>query len=181
MPELLTYQHDEFPSELNCQAVSFMRVEWPWIDGGMLKETYGRSLRPVHFVVVEAGVLISYAAVIRMQVEHAGETYRMLGLGSVFTYPSFRKQGHGRQVVDAATRYVENSDADVAALFCRPALEGFYAASGWEPIKGVATLTGDRDAPEEHDAVRLMIFVSEKGKAGRPAFETQPLYVEHGW
>lgn len=181
MPELLTYQHDEFPSGLNWQAVSFMRIEWPFIDGGMLRETYPAELRPVHFAVVAKDVLISYAGVIRMPVEHAGRRYRMYGLGNVLTYPSFRGMGHGRRVVEAATRYIETSDADVAALFCDPALEGFYARSGWEAIEGVATLTGASEAPTEYDALRMMLFVSDRGRAGRGAFETQPMYIEHGW
>jgi hypothetical protein len=31
------------------------------------------------------------------------------------------------------------------------------------------------------DALRMMLFVSEKGKAGRGAFESNPLYGENGW
>ncbi len=105
----------------------------------------------------------------------------MSGLGNVLTYPSFRGRGYGRRILDAATRYIQTSDADVAALFCDPALEGFYSKSGWETIKGVATLTGAREAPTEYDALRMMLFVSDRGRAGRGEFETQPLYIEHGW
>jgi predicted N-acetyltransferase YhbS len=181
MPGLLTYHHHEFPPDLHWQAVSLMRVEWPFIEGGLPKETYPAGLRPVHFAVAEAGVLISYAAVIRLEVEHAGEAYRVCGLGNVLTYPACRGQGYGRQVVDAATQYIAASDADVAALFCEPTLESFYARSGWEAIREAATLTGSREAPAEYDALRMMLFVSGKGKAGRHAFETRPLHIEHGW
>ena len=43
------------------------------------------------------------------------------------------------------------------------------------------TLTGPREAPTEYDALRMMLFVSGKGQAGRHAFETRPLHLEHGW
>ena len=99
----------------------------------------------------------------------------------MLTYPASRGKGYGRQVVEAATSYIVASDADVAALFCEPALEGFYKRSGWEAIRGVATLTGPREAPAAYDALRMMLFVSGKGKAGRHAFETGPLHIEHGW
>lgn len=180
-PQLLTYHHHEFPSDLHWQAVSFMRIEWPWIEGGLLRETYGAALHPTHFAIADDGLLLSYAAVIRMQVEHMAETYKMYGLGTVLTYPTSRGKGYGVQVVGAATRFIESSDADVAALFCQPSLAGFYARHGWEAMTGSATLTGAGDAPAEHDALRMMLFVSDKGKAGRQSFRTQPLSVPHGW
>ena len=126
MTRLLTYRHREFPRGLNWQAVSFMRVEWPFIDGGMLRETYPAAL-------VEEDLLLSYAATFRLRIAHAGEEYEMGCLGNVFTYPGSRRQGYGRRVVGAATRHIRGSGADVAALFCAPDLESFYAASGWEP------------------------------------------------
>ena len=181
MPRLLTYHHHEFPPSLQWQAVSLMRVEWPFIEGGLPKETYRAGLHPVHFALTEEDVLISYAAVIRLEVGHAGEDYRVCGLGNVLTYPASRGKGYGRQVVEAATSYIVASDADVAALFCAPALEGFYQKSGWEAIRGGVTLTGPREAPAAYVALRMMLFVSVKGQAGRHAFETPPLHIEHGW
>jgi GNAT superfamily N-acetyltransferase len=181
MPQVQTYTYREFPSDLNWQAVSFMRVAWPFIEGGALRKTYPDECDPIHFVAVEDGLLLSYAAVIRMGIGHVGEEYETCGLGSVFTFPSSRGRGYGRQVVDAATRYITASAADVAALFTGPDLEGFYARSGWEALQGAITLIGRKDAPSVIDAVRMMLFVSEKGKAGRGAFESHPLYVENGW
>ena len=179
--QLLTFNHREFPSHLNWQAVSFMRIEWPWIEGGKPRETYSAELEPVHFALVEDDLLISYASVIRFGTAHAGETYRMYGLGNVFTFPSSRKIGYGGRVVEAATAYIRNSDADVAALFTGDDLFKFYARHGWARIKGAPTLLGPQDAPQSLDALRMMLFVSGKGKAGRQAFETQPLHVEFGW
>ena len=54
MPEVLRYRHHEFPTHLNWQALSFMRVEWPFIfaDEDKLKtETYAAASSPVHFAV----------------------------------------------------------------------------------------------------------------------------------
>lgn len=181
MPELLTFEHEHFPSALNWQAVSFMRVEWPFIDGGLLRQTYPAEDRPTHFAVVEDGLLLSYAAVIRVPIRHAGEEYDARGLGSVFTFPSSRRQGHGRRVVDAATRHIRDGGADLAALFTGPDLKRFYSRSGWEAQEEAKTLTGNRDAPDALDALRMMLFVSEKGKAARRAFETEPLYLESAW
>ena len=182
MTQLLTYRHDELPPALQWQAVSFMRVVWPFINGGMLRETYPAALHPVHVALVEDDLLLSYAATFRLSIEHAGEEYEMECLGNVFTYPASRRRGYGRMVVGAATERIRGSGADVAALFCEPSLEGFYAASGWEPIREAATvLTGGGGEAEELDAVRMMLFVSEKAGQRRRVFETLPLRVPFPW
>ncbi len=182
MIRLLSYRHEEFPTGLNWQAVSFMRVEWPFINEGMLRETYPPELRPIHFALVEDDLLLSYAATFRLHIEHVGEAYEMECLGNVFTYPASRRKGYGRRVVDAATRHIAGSGADIAALFCDPDLQGFYEESGWKPVVGAATLlTGGGGEPEEHHALRMMLFVSEKGEAGRHAFRTSPLRILFPW
>ncbi len=59
MPELQIYEHTSFPSDLNWQAVSLMRTEWPWIDGGMLRQTQAAEMKPLHVALVEQGLLLS--------------------------------------------------------------------------------------------------------------------------
>ena len=120
MPELFSYAHREFPAALNWQAVSFMRVEWPWIEGGILKETYGADLDPVHFALVDDGLLISYAAVVSTHVEHAGETYAMRGLGNVFTYPSSRRRGYSRRSTHPAASAMSRSPIRMSIPFRAP-------------------------------------------------------------
>lgn len=181
MPDLHTYTQDAFPSDLRWQAVSFMRIAWPFIDGGLFRETYPASSNPTHFVVVEDGILLSYAATIQMDVLHGGDTYRMLGLGNVLTYPAHRHRGVGTRVVSAATEFIATSDADVAALFCDHDLAGFYEACGWEPITSTSTVIGTDHSAHEHDALRMMRFVSAKGTAAAPVFRSQPLQLAFDW
>jgi GNAT superfamily N-acetyltransferase len=182
--DVAIYREGDFPPELECQAVSFVRIAWPFAFAG--EDRYETHLWPgwntAHVVVAERGVLISYAAVIETTVECAGERYRTLGLSSVFTYPQFRREGYGGRVLEAATRYIGASGADVAMLWCDRALERFYARRGWSATRGSATLVGDRDAPTREDhgghlVTRMMLFVSDRGRAARSAFESEPVYV----
>lgn len=184
MVEVEIYREGDFPPELECQAVSFVRIEWPFaFEGEARYETHlWRGWNTGHVVAAERGVLISYAAVIETIVELSGESYRTLGLSSVFTYPQFRREGYGGRVLEAATRYIEASGADVAMLWCSPGLERFYARRGWVPTGGSETLEGDRDAPKPEDhgrypVTRMMLFVSDRGRAARSAFESEPVYV----
>ena len=178
MPELQIYEDASFPSDLNWQAVSFMRVEWPWINGGMFKQTHAAERNPRHFALVEEGLLLSYATVIHTHLTHAHVEYTVCGLGSVFTYPACRSKGYGRLIVDAATRSIEQSSADLGLLFCQPALEGFYAKSGWQAFKDTPLFLDSLS--QESASLKMMLFLSEKAQAGRAAFETLPLYVLHG-
>ncbi|HEV2067722.1 MAG TPA: GNAT family N-acetyltransferase [Thermomicrobiales bacterium] len=186
MCQLLTYPHDQVPPELNWQAVSFMRVEWPFINGGMFRETYPAELRPVHFFVVQDDLLLSYAATFRQPVEHAEVTYEMACLGNVFTYPGARRKGYGRRVVEAATRHIRASDSDIATLFCDPHLARFYAANGWKATPESRTylqgsMRSDGGEQEGVDARRMMLFLSSKGLAGQHAFRTLPMQVPFPW
>ena len=93
---------------------------------------YARSLaqqenHPLHFVLVEEGLLIAHGAVVWKYLAHAGETYKAYGLSGVFIHPSFRERGYGRQIIEAGTAYIRNSEADIGLLWCAPSLKGFYA------------------------------------------------------
>ncbi len=180
-PEVERYEDGQLPEHLKWQALSFMRCAWPWIEGGKPRDTYGPELNPTHFVVTDGELLVSYAATIALTLEHAGATYAARGLGNVFTFPASRGRGHGGRVVAAATAHIASCDADVGALFCDHALAGFYARYGWRAMEGAVTLTGPRDAPRVHDALRMMLFASEKGQRAEVTFRTDALYVEHGW
>src|SRR6266508_1742364 len=109
MPQLHIYPHQQFPSHLNWQAVSFMRVEWPSILLGghrLGTETYPAERDPIHFVITEQDMLISYAASMQLILAHAGNIYSVAAFGNVFTFPAFRGEGYGRQVVDAAVDFI---------------------------------------------------------------------------
>jgi hypothetical protein len=67
-------------------------------------------------------------------------------------------------------------------LFCGESLRRFYVPLGWEPIDTARIVSGDRTAPVAYDALVMMRFISEKGRAARTAFETNEVYVgERTW
>lgn len=164
--------------------MSFMRVAWPSIFTGqlrLLKDPYPPDMGAVHFTISEEGVLLSYASALRLSLPHAGDQHVVYGLGNVFTFPPYRREGHGRQVVEMATRFFRDSDADVAALFCNPSVERFYAACGWETLPGALTHIGTPERHSVYAELRMMLFLSEKGHRARAAFAREPLYVPWPW
>jgi hypothetical protein len=183
MPTLTIYPHAQFPAIFKWQAIAFMRMEWPSIfqgDNLYMPETYPPEMDPVHFVVSQGDTLISYGALLKINLAHSGADYRVYGFGNMLTFPPFRHQGWGRQVLQAATLFIGQSDADVAALFCDPSLEPFYAAQGWTTTH-CPTRLGQPNQFEDYPPSRMMLFISKKGRLNKVEFETKPMYIEWPW
>jgi hypothetical protein len=183
VPDLAIYQQLDLPSAFKWQAIAFLKTEWPFIftgDFSFLIDPYPPELDPVHFVAAEGESLISYASLLRLDLEHAGATYEVYGFGNMFTFPPYRRQGHGCRVLELATAFIGRSDVDVAVLFCGPQVEAFYAACGWEVVPS-STRIGTPDDYCVHDGTRMMLFVSDKGRRGKSDWMEKPLYVEWPW
>src|SRR5690349_5122543 len=106
MPTVQHYHHSDFPAVLKWQAIAGMRVEWPFVfaeAGEFVTETYPPQLSPVHFAATEGDALLSYAAIIRLTLEHAGRTYAVYGFGNMFTFLPYRRRSYGTQVLQLAT------------------------------------------------------------------------------
>jgi GNAT superfamily N-acetyltransferase len=184
LPHRSVCEHHAFPAALDWQAVSLMRVAWPSIrlNGHRLgTETYPARYDPVHFVTTERDVLISYAALMWLDLPHADTRYRGAAFGNVFTYPAFRGEGDGQRVVDAAAASLDGSAADGAMLFCKPHLVRFYSNRGWDVLEGARTRVGTPEASAEHPYRRLMRFLSAQGMQGRLSFTCQPLSIDSPW
>jgi GNAT superfamily N-acetyltransferase len=193
MPSIRFYSTTELPSSLMWQVRSFMRTRWTFLFGQSERLRPGlwwiETLSPVHAVLAEGDVLISYSAIVRKQLEHLGERYTALGLNGVFTYPDFRREGYGKQLVEAATKHIANeSGADVGVLFCRSDLIPFYSTAGWSHESQAATLVGKPENPQHVETEqatserRMMVFVSKKAKQARQLFWEHPLcFGESEW
>jgi GNAT superfamily N-acetyltransferase len=169
------------PRDLAWQIRSFTRIQWPHLDSPARAwwDFTPRENNSIHFVLTDGDLLVSHASVNWRDVEHAGRTYNVFGLSTVFTYPAYRKGGHARRVVGAASDFIRQSQsADVAMLFCGQHLRAFYGACGWSPIDSARILYGDRAAPKlKDDNLIMMLFVSPGGIASRAIFEHGDVYV----
>ena len=187
MVELLTFTSPTFPDILKWQAVSFLRVQWP--DGftgeNRLRDWVTREDdHPVHIVLVEKDILISHTNVVWKYLEHDGVTYKAYGLTGMFTFPSFRSQGYGSQIIAAGTNYIQKSDADIAMLYCDESLRDLYANQGWIHMDRSTSYIGTKEEPElVDDEILMMLFLSPKGQHGQAAFNTKPIHfsLDYTW
>jgi aminoglycoside 2'-N-acetyltransferase I len=185
MPQTLIYPSPELPPRIKCQLLAYVRVEWWWVFQGANRfwDYTVKDTHPVNVVIVENEVLLSHAEVNWRTLEHHGESYKVYGVSAVYTAPPFRKEGLGKQVVEAATHYIQSSDADVAMLFCLPALTKFYGSCGWTHMTQTEILAGEKDSPYVDKVEQLMmLFISGKGKAKQSLFENTGVYMgNHTW
>jgi len=183
MATLATFEHVDLPPVFAWQAVAYLRQIWPSLFvGGLtwLSEPYPAELKPYHVLVHQDDVLISYAAVIRLVIEHGGAEYQVDGVGNVLTATPYRRQGHGRRVVERVNERLDSGGADVAGLFCSPDLESFYAPAGWLPCPG-GTQIGTALDSVRYPELRMMRFLSARGRRGKRGLLELPMYVEWPW
>ena len=183
MPTLSIYEQKDFPSIYKWQAIAFMRCEWPSIFQGdilYLSETFPPEFNPVHFMMAEGESLLNYVTIMKRDISHAGQEYTIYGLGNMLTFAPYRKQGYGRKILHAATHYIYGSNVDVAILFCDKSLEKYYATEGWVATRS-PTYLGYPNEQILYEPLRMMLFVSEKGRAAQTDFETFPLHIDYPW
>ena len=183
MPALKIYEQRDFPNVYKWQAIAFMRCEWASIfqaDILYLSETFPPEMNPIHFVMAEGESLVSYAALLKRALLHANQNYTIYGFGNMFTFAPYRHHGYGKKILQAATEFIEQSPVDVAILFCDKSLENYYASEGWVPTPS-STSTGFPKKPLLYEPLRMMLCVSEKGKAAQAEFENSPLCIDYPW
>jgi len=181
------FQSDgELPEKLKWQILSFLRFNAP---EGFVGENENRDWinnpedDSIHIAITtENDILVSYCAVVKKQLKHAGEIYKCWGLTGVMTYPPFRGKGFGKQAVDIGTKIIKESNIDIGMFHCSHNLKDFYVKSGWEPMQNTTTLKGNKENPQKSDELMMMLFLSDKAKSHKLDFETKPVYFgEETW
>lgn len=184
MVQQTIYKTGKLPSDIKWQVLSFLRIQWPegFLGKNRLRDWItDENLHPVSFVRMENNLVLSYTEVVWKELKHCGVIYKTYGLTGVFTYPTFRKEGHGLGVVKAAKEYIKKQKDGDIVLFTS-IHRGFYEKAGFTYIDNVKLFEGDSKHPKEHKENVFMLFLSEKGRAGRSDFETKPIYFgENTW
>jgi predicted acetyltransferase len=180
MPELRIYPRHQVPRDLAILIRSYARIQGPYVQAQnkQIWDFTPRESNPLHFILFDNEVLISHASVKHRPVEFQDQTLNVYGLSTVFTYPAYRKTGHASTVVRAATQHIQNSDADLAMLFCGHPLRSFYSSHGWTPMDTAQVYFGDPQTPTlKDDNLIMMLFVSDNGHRAAQALKTQSIYV----
>ena len=180
MLQLNTYlSAEDLPPQFECQIRAFLRSLWPAAGEDELDEPLtDPKLHPVYFVLARKQTVISYARTIWAQIAHRQTIYKIYGLGDVFTCPAYRRTGYGTQIITAATNHIcSDASADMAVLVTEPALEAFYAHSGWEHMSNRSLMTGKETRPDYFPGFPMMLFLSQKAQILRESLARLPVFL----
>jgi GNAT superfamily N-acetyltransferase len=136
------------------------------------------ALDATSFYIGEGNRVVSYAAVVRLTIGHGGRDFALAGLSAVATAPEFRRRGLGMAVVEAATRHIEASDADLALFTCDESVRGFYERAGWQIAPDVKVVGSDEGGALTSDRLGKVVFMrllSVSAYEARAAFERYPV------
>lgn len=184
MAEIQIYKPKELPDKWKYQVLSFQRIVW---TEGFIGENQYRDWitrpedHPLHFILVEKNSLISHLEVVWRNLLHNSIEYKVMGVTGVLTFPDFQKQGHGKTLILEATKYINDSDADIGMFSCEDKNLEFYKKCGWLPLEGAPVpLTGDKDDPHESESPNILFkALNEKGEAGKKDFEEIQMFFEN--
>jgi GNAT superfamily N-acetyltransferase len=177
VPRLMRYLKHEVPREIAAQIRSYVRVQWPHLDGrgGTIWDV--RPSEAMTFVLMEDELLVSHAEVKRKDFEFEGEILKVLGVSAVFTYPAWRGSGYGKQIVAAASDSIRTGEADAGILFCGEGRRKLYESCGWKAMTSTVTLERDAVAPTTHGCLMMFLPVTECGQAMLKRFAGRSVFV----
>ena len=97
-----------------------------------------------HVVLRRDGRLVAHAGWLPIELSVGGRTAAAVGLGGVLIHRSFRGQGLGATVVEAAMDRMRQLGRPIGLLFCTDARVRFYERLGWRALRSEVTV----DQPE---------------------------------
>lgn len=164
--------YNQAPDILRRDIAVILHRVWPDtcpLPGDSIPAAHNSILNARSFYSYIGGRMVSYAGVVRKTIEHSDQIFSIAGLSCVATDPNYQGQGLGLSTVSAATKWIEQSDADFGIFTCEPSLATFYKRAGAWPIVPSVTLIGSREegalSSETLQVVVLMRLFSAKAHA----------------
>ena len=150
---------DLLPDELDALRQLF-DAAWPDGDDLFTDEDWDHTFGGVHFIVEDAGRVISHASVIERELHTSGHRLRTGYVEGVATSPSHRRRGLGSDVMRAVGTYIDET-FELGAL--GTGLITFYERLGWivwDGPTGVRTNRGIVPTPEDDGSILVRLTPS---------------------
>ncbi|WP_419237892.1 GNAT family N-acetyltransferase [Photobacterium leiognathi subsp. mandapamensis] len=107
-----------------------------WLEDNLLNDD-------LHFLIYYKEKLVSYANIIKTELEVEGGKINVYGIGNVCVKEKYK--GYGKILMSKVNEFIKHNNRS-GILLCRKELVNFYNKNGWK------LLTGD------NDGINLMIF-----------------------
>src|SRR6266850_1603936 len=90
--------------------------------------------KDTHFLLYVDGTPVSHVGVLKHVVSVDEEPVMVGGVGGVVTVPEQQRRGHARELMQRATRLLEEWRVDAGLLFCVERRVPYYESQGWRVI-----------------------------------------------
>ncbi|HYH27442.1 MAG TPA: GNAT family N-acetyltransferase [Actinomycetota bacterium] len=144
---------------LSTRDISTLRylfeAAWPDPRDPFTEEDWEHSTGGVHFLLEDAGEIVSHAAVVERELHVAGTPIRTGYVEAMATRPEHQRRGYGTAVMGEVNAYLDRSFR-LGALGTGEI--GFYERLGWQVWRGptsVRTTDGEIRTPEDDGFVMV--------------------------
>ena len=142
------------------------------------KEIHPQEMDAVSFCAMANDIFIGYAGVVIWDICVRDKEFKMCGLSSVCTHPSYRKIGIGSSLVKKATEWMmQNDQFDIGLFTCSQENISFYENVGfWRKSPGLILKESDREGAYKSDIMGLNVFkllISHKAQLYASYFESE--------
>ncbi len=127
-------------------------------DGDVTEHDYEHALGGVHALLWDGAELIAHGSVIMRRLLHEGRSLRTGYVEAVAVRADRQRSGHGAAVMAALEQVIQGA-YEIGALAASDQGAAFYAARGWQPWSGTASVitpNGIRRTEEDEDCIYLL-------------------------
>jgi aminoglycoside 2'-N-acetyltransferase I len=146
--------------DLTAAEVSNLRAllltAFPAGEEGFTEEDWEHALGGTHFVLEEAGVIVSHASVVERELHISDRPVRSGYVEAVATAPGSQGSGLGTAVMRDVTAHIRD-EFELGAL--GTGLHGFYERLGWLTWRGptsVRTDQGEQRTPDDDGFIMVL-------------------------
>lgn len=177
MIKIETVSYQQAPLKIKNQISELLQIIWPTANDS---EAHDSDLVVQSFYVMIDSKIVSYAAVIQLNVIVKEKSYQIGGLSCVATLPSFQGQGLSSKIVARATKWM-GDNLDFGVFTCAPDLVDFYCRAGnWKVMSNVVLIGNhDKDALSSRnlDVIVLMRIFSKKALSNYEEITNSIIYL----
>ena len=144
-------------TEAETSAIrALLRAAFEGDGEGFTDDDWEHAVGGTHFLLEEAGRLVTHAAVVERELHVDSRPVRAGYVEAVATRPDVQRTGHGTRVMEAVHRHIRATYELGALSAANPA---FYARLGWEPWLGptaVRTASGPVPTPDDDGGIMIL-------------------------
>lgn len=141
--------------ELKSKIKDLQATAWPEFAGSPWPE----EEHLLSFCMMDGPRLCAHVSVMGTGFTHKGERYFACGIGEVVTHPDYRGKGFALRLLQRASSYTRQRQADLCVFTCKPELIPLYEKAGWSCCPDLCLTGGTQEKPFPSSSLGLAVML----------------------